>query len=68
MNDESSIKDLDAATVDDVAAFFKTFYAPNNAGVAIVGDVNPKSTLEKVRTYFESTSFQSRFYASNRPS
>src|SRR5262245_46320284 len=48
-----SMKDLDAATVDDVSAFFKTYYAPNNAVVAIVGDVNAKSTLEKARTYFE---------------
>jgi predicted Zn-dependent peptidase len=48
-----SMKDLDAATVDDVAAFFKTYYAPNNAVVAIVGDVNAKSALEKLRTYFE---------------
>jgi predicted Zn-dependent peptidase len=49
-----SMKDLDAATVEDVAAFFKTYYAPNNAVVAIVGDVNAKTALEKVRTYFES--------------
>ena len=34
-----SMADLNAATVEDVAAFFKTYYAPNNAVVAIVGDV-----------------------------
>ena len=33
-----SMEDLNAATVDDVASFFKTYYAPNNAVVAIVGD------------------------------
>jgi zinc protease len=49
-----SMADLDAATVDDVAAFFKTYYAPNNAVVAIVGDVDGKVALEKVRKYFES--------------
>jgi len=48
-----SMADLGAATVDDVASFFKTYYAPNNAVVAIVGDVDPKATLEKVREYFE---------------
>ena len=49
-----SMADLSAATVDDVAGFFKTYYAPNNAVVAIVGDVDTKTTLEKVRRYFES--------------
>jgi zinc protease len=49
-----SMADLSAATVDDVSAFFKTYYAPNNAVVAIVGDVDTKVTLDKVRKYFES--------------
>jgi zinc protease len=49
-----SMADLSAATVEDVASFFKTYYAPNNAVVAIVGDVDAKATLEKVRKYFES--------------
>ncbi|HYU77516.1 MAG TPA: pitrilysin family protein [Vicinamibacterales bacterium] len=48
-----SMTDLNAASVDDVAAFFKTYYAPNNAVVAIVGDVDAKGTLEKVRRVFE---------------
>jgi len=49
-----SMADLDAATVQDVAAFFKTYYAPNNAVVAIVGDLDTRATLDKVRKYFES--------------
>ena len=49
-----SMADLGAATVDDVASFFKTYYAPNNAVLSIVGDVNTKTALEKVRKYFES--------------
>ena len=49
-----SMADLSAATVDDVASFFKTYYAPNNAVLSIVGDVDTKATLEKVRKYFES--------------
>jgi zinc protease len=48
-----SMEDLGAATVEDVASFFKTYYAPNNAVLSIVGDVDTKTTLEKVRKYFE---------------
>jgi zinc protease len=47
-----SMEDLNAATVDDVASFFRTYYAPNNAVVAIVGDVDAKATLAKVEKYF----------------
>jgi predicted Zn-dependent peptidase len=49
-----SLEDLAAATVDDVGAFFKTYYAPNNAVVAIVGDVKTDACLARVRHYFES--------------
>jgi predicted Zn-dependent peptidase len=49
-----SMEDLNAASVEDVASFFKTYYAPNNAVLAIVGDVDTKTTLEKVRKAFES--------------
>jgi zinc protease len=49
-----SMKDLNAATVEDVAAFFTTYYAPNNAIIAIVGDVSSVSALERTRRYFES--------------
>jgi zinc protease len=48
-----SMADLSAATVDDVASFFKTYYAPNNAVLAIVGDVDGKQVLDKVKKYFE---------------
>ena len=48
-----SMADLNAASVEDVASFFKTYYAPNNAVVAIVGDVDAKTTIEKVRKAFE---------------
>lgn len=49
-----SMADLSAASVQDVAAFFKTYYAPNNAVMGIAGDVNAAQTLAKVRQYFES--------------
>jgi predicted Zn-dependent peptidase len=46
--------DLDAASVDDVKQFFKTYYAPNNAVLALVGDLDTKETLAKVKEYFGS--------------
>jgi zinc protease len=49
-----SMNDLNAASVEDVASFFTTYYAPNNAIMAIVGDVNAGSALERARKYFES--------------
>jgi predicted Zn-dependent peptidase len=49
-----SMADLDAATVEDVQAFFRTYYAPDNAALVIVGDVTPAACLAKVRQYFES--------------
>ena len=48
-----SMVDLDAASVEDVAAFFKTYYAPNNAILSIAGDLATAPTLERVRKYFE---------------
>ncbi len=47
-----SFEDLNAATVDDVAKFFKTFYAPNNAVLAIAGDIDITETKKLVETYF----------------
>ncbi len=47
-----SMQDLDAASVDDVKQFFKTYYAPNNAVLALVGDLDTKDTLAKVKKYF----------------
>jgi len=47
-----SMADLDAATVADVKQFFKTYYAPNNAVVALVGDLDTKDTLARVRKFF----------------
>src|SRR5690242_8655909 len=47
-----SMADLNAASVEDVAAFFKTYYAPNNAVIAIVGDFDSKTAVSKVEKYF----------------
>lgn len=45
-------EDLAAATTDDVQLFFNTYYVPNNAVVAIVGDVNYDEVKRKVDQYF----------------
>jgi predicted Zn-dependent peptidase len=47
-----SMADLNAASVDDVATFFKTYYAPNNAVMSIVGDVDTKKTTALVEKDF----------------
>lgn len=47
-----SMADLEAATLDDVAAFFETYYAPNNAVLAIAGDFDASSALDAVHRYF----------------
>ncbi|HJU88028.1 MAG TPA: pitrilysin family protein [Gemmatimonadaceae bacterium] len=46
------LKDLDAATLDDVASFFKTYYAPNNAVLVVVGDFRAADAMQMVRKYF----------------
>jgi predicted Zn-dependent peptidase len=46
--------DLNAASVEDVADFFKTYYAPNNAVLALVGDVKKDDALARIRKHFES--------------
>ncbi len=47
-----SMEDLDAASVEDVAAFFRTYYAPNNAVLSIVGDFDPAEARASVERYF----------------
>lgn len=45
--------DLDAANLADVRAFFHTYYAPNNAVLLVLGDVEPSEVLQWTRRYFE---------------
>jgi zinc protease len=47
-----SMADLNAASVEDVQQFFKTYYAPNNAVIALVGDFETAGALKKVEQYF----------------
>jgi zinc protease len=44
--------DLKAATVEDVKSFFRLYYAPNNATLAIVGDLDPEVVKPLVARYF----------------
>jgi zinc protease len=47
-----SMADLDAAKLPDVQAFFETYYAPNNATLVVVGDLNPAELRRLVNQYF----------------
>ncbi|MFQ5537722.1 MAG: M16 family metallopeptidase [Gemmatimonadota bacterium] len=47
-----SMEDLDAATLDDVSEFFRTYYVPNNAVLTLAGDFDPDSVMERVGHFF----------------
>ena len=47
-----SMEDLDAATVEDIQEFFRIYYAPNNAVLAIAGDFDQTETLALIEKYF----------------
>jgi zinc protease len=46
--------DIEAARLEDVREFFRLYYAPNNASLAIVGDIDPEKTRALVDRYFAS--------------
>ncbi len=45
-------EDLDAANLDDIKDFFRKFYSPSNASLAIVGDFDSSATRELIDSYF----------------
>ncbi|MEM9209014.1 MAG: pitrilysin family protein, partial [Pseudomonadota bacterium] len=47
-----SMEDLEAASLDDVREWFKTYYGPNNAVIVLAGDVDAQDAFEKVQHYF----------------
>ena len=47
-----SMADLSAASLEDVSAFFRTYYAPNNASLCIAGDIDVPATKALVEKYF----------------
>jgi zinc protease len=53
-----SMDDLNAASLQDVKDFFRIYYAPNNAALALVGDFNSDEALAKIKKYFEASPSQ----------
>lgn len=47
-----SMEDLDAATLEDVYEWFRTYYGPNNATLVLAGDVNVDTARETVQRHF----------------
>ena len=53
-NGYGEFEDLDAANLDDVRQFFDDYYAPSNAVLAIVGDIDTEDTFALVEKHFGS--------------
>ena len=47
-----SFADLEAASLDDITEFFRTYYTPDNAVLTIVGDFDPAAATVLVATHF----------------
>ena len=46
------LKDIEAAKLEDVQKFFKTYYVPSNAALAVVGDFDPAQAKQWIQKYF----------------
>jgi predicted Zn-dependent peptidase len=53
-NGYGELDEINAATIEDVRSFFKTYYAPNNAVVTVVGDVDVAEVKKMVEKHFGS--------------
>ena len=51
-NGYGELSEINAATIEDVRSFFKTYYAPNNAVLTIVGDVDVAEVKKMVEKHF----------------
>lgn len=47
-----SMEDLNAASLEDVQEWFKTYYGPANSVIVLAGDIDPQTAYEKVKHYF----------------
>ncbi len=47
-----SMEDLEAASLEDVQEWFRTYYGPNNAVLVVAGDIVAGDVLERVKYYF----------------
>ena len=62
-----SMEDLDAASIEDVSAFFRTYYAPNNAVLSVVGDVETADVVASARALLRGDPGQPVHPAARRP-
>ena len=53
-NGYGELSEINAATIEDVRNFFKTYYAPNNAVLSVVGDVDVEEVKKMVEKHFAS--------------
>jgi zinc protease len=51
-NGYGDLADINAATIEDVRSFFKTYYAPNNAVLSVVGDVDVPEVKKMIEKHF----------------
>jgi zinc protease len=47
-----SMEDLNAASLEDVHAWYRAYYGPNNCVLSLAGDITPERALELVKKYF----------------
>src|SRR5882672_4375842 len=57
-NGYGDLAEVNAATIQDVRSFFNTFYAPNNAVLTVVGDVDVNEVKKMVEKHFTSIPMQ----------
>jgi len=62
-----SMADLDAASVEDVRDFYRTFYVPGNATVALVGDFDPKQAMALMTRYLGAVPGSERTISRDHP-
>jgi len=53
------LRDIEAAKIDDVRQFFKTYYAPNNAVLVVAGDIDPDPVRKMIEKHFADIPLQS---------
>ena len=44
---------MNAAKLDDVKEWYRTYYGPNNAVISLAGDITPQKALQLVKKYFD---------------
>lgn len=62
-----SMADLDAASVEDVRDFYRTFYVPGNATIALVGDFDPKQAMALMTRYLGAVPGSERTISRDHP-